>query len=88
MKEQNGRGFLSGMLLGVVLSLLTSLIGVYLLIVLDVVSVSLVDTPGFQAVSEWTRRNLGLSVLPLPMPWLDKVKAIPICWPCSLRTWQ
>ena len=64
MKEQNGRGFLSGMLLGVVLSLLTSLIGVYLLIVLDVVSVSLVDTPGFQAVSEWTRRNLGLSVLP------------------------
>ena len=64
MKEHNGRGFLSGMLLGVVLSLLTGLFGVYLLIVLDFVSVSVVDTPGLQVVSEWTRRNLGLSVLP------------------------
>jgi len=64
VKEQNGRGFLSGMLLGVVLSLVTGLVGAYLLIMLDIVSVSVVDTPGLQAVSEWTRRNLGLSVLP------------------------
>jgi hypothetical protein len=64
MKEQNGRGFLSGMLLGVVISLVTGLVCVYLLIVLEVVSVSVVDTPGFQTLSEWTRRNLGLSVLP------------------------
>lgn len=64
MKARNSRGFLSGMLLGVALSLLTGLIGVYLLIVLDIISVSVVDTPGLQAVSEWTRRNLGLSVLP------------------------
>ena len=64
MQERNGRGFLSGMLLGVVVSLLTGLIGVYLLIVLDIVSVSVVDTPGVQALGEWTRRNLGLSVLP------------------------
>ena len=64
MKGHNGRGFLSGMLLGVVVSLLTGLIGVYLLIALDIVSVSVVDTPGLQALSEWTRRNLGLSVLP------------------------
>ena len=64
MKVRKSRGFLSGMLLGVMLSLLTSLIGVYLLMVLDIVSVSVVDTPGIQAVSEWTRRNLGLSVLP------------------------
>ena len=64
MKGHNGRGFLSGMLLGVVVSLLTGLIGVYLLIVLDIVSVSVVGTPGLQALSEWTRRNLGLSVLP------------------------
>jgi len=64
MKVRKSRGFLSGMLLGVMLSLLTSLIGVYLLIVLDIISVSMVDTPGLQAVSEWTRRNLGLSVLP------------------------
>ena len=67
MQERNGRGFLSGMLLGVVLSLVTGLIGVYLLIVLDIVSVSVVDTPGVQALSEWTRRNLGLSVLPVAM---------------------
>ena len=64
MKVRNSRGFLSGMLLGVVLSLLTGLIGVYLLIVLDIISVSMIDTPGLQVVSEWTRRNLGLSVLP------------------------
>jgi len=64
MKGHNGRGFLSGMLLGVVVSLLTGLIGVYLLIALDIISVSVVDTPGLQALSEWTRRNLGLSVLP------------------------
>jgi hypothetical protein len=64
MTKQNGRSFFSGMLLGVVLSLVTGLVGVYLLIALDIVSVSLVDTPGLQAVSEWTRRNLGLSVLP------------------------
>lgn len=64
MKVRNSRGFLSGMLLGVVLSLLTGLIGVYLLMVLDIISVSMIDTPGLQAVSEWTRRNLGLSVLP------------------------
>ena len=64
MKARNSRGFLSGMLLGVALSLLTGLIGVYLLIVLDIISVSVVETPGLQAVNEWTRRNLGLSVLP------------------------
>jgi len=64
MKVRNSRGFLSGLLLGVVLSLLAGLIGVYLLIVLDIISVSVADTPGLQAVSEWTRRNLGLSVLP------------------------
>jgi hypothetical protein len=64
MKAWNSRGFLSGMLLGVVLSLLTGLISVYLLIVLDIISVSVIETPGLQAASEWTRRNLGLSVLP------------------------
>ena len=64
MTKQSGGSFLSGMLLGVALSLVIGLIGVYLLIVLDIVSVSVVATPGFQALSEWTRRNLGLSVLP------------------------
>ena len=64
MKAFNSRGFISGLLLGVVLSLLVGLIAVYLLMVLGIISVSVVDTPGLQAVSEWTRRNLGLSVLP------------------------
>ena len=64
MKGRNGRGFLSGLLLGMLLSLVTGLVLVYLLIVLDVVSVAVVDTPGLQAVSDWTQRNLGLSVLP------------------------
>ncbi|MGB5406859.1 MAG: hypothetical protein WBN43_08715 [Thiogranum sp.] len=64
MKQLIGRGFLSGMLLGVIVSLLTGMIGVYLLIVLDIVSVSVVDTPGVHALGEWIRRNLGLSVLP------------------------
>ncbi|MGD2074443.1 MAG: hypothetical protein PVI91_07615 [Gammaproteobacteria bacterium] len=64
MQAQNRHGFVSGMLLGVVISLVVGLIGVYLLVVLDVVSVSVVDRPGFQALSDWMRRNLGLSVLP------------------------
>jgi hypothetical protein len=64
MANQNARSFLSGMLLGVVLSLVTGLVGTYVLVALNIVSVSVVDTPGLQAVSDWTQRNLGLSVLP------------------------
>lgn len=64
MPERNSRGFLSGMLLGMLVSLLTGLVSVYLLIVLEFISVSVLDTPAVQVLSEWTRRNLGLSVLP------------------------
>ena len=64
MQERNSRGFLSGMLLGMLASLLTGLVIVYLLIVLEFISVSVLDTPAVQVLSEWTRRNLGLSVLP------------------------
>ena len=64
MPERNSRGFLSGMLLGMLVSLLTGLVIVYLLIVLEFISVSVLDTPAVQVLSEWTRRNLGLSVLP------------------------
>jgi len=64
MADGNGRSFLSGMLFGVVVSLVTGLVGMYLLVALDIMSVSLLGTPGLQVVSEWTRRNLGLSVLP------------------------
>ena len=64
MPERNSRGFLSGMLLGMLVSLLTGLVILYLLIVLEFISVSVLDTPAVQVLSEWTRRNLGLSVLP------------------------
>jgi hypothetical protein len=64
MQAHRDRGFLSGMLLGIVLSLGTGLVAGYLLVTLDVVTVRLVDTPVIQAAVEWTRRNLGLSVLP------------------------
>lgn len=64
MKAQSTRGFLSGLFLGAALSLVTGLLGLYVLMALDIVSVSVVDTPWLQHVSNWTRRNLGLSVLP------------------------
>jgi hypothetical protein len=64
MQERNSGGFLSGMLLGMLVSLLTGLVIVYLLIVLEFISVSVLDTPAVQELIEWTRRNLGLSVLP------------------------
>ena len=64
MKVWSSRGFLSGVMLGVTLSLLTGVFGLYLLIALDVIAVSVIETPGLQAASEWARRNLGLSVLP------------------------
>ncbi len=64
MEERDSRDFMSGMLLGVLLSLVTGLIGGYLLIALDVISIAVIETPGIRTVSEWTRRNLGLSVLP------------------------
>lgn len=64
MAEPGGRGFWSGMFLGTVLSLLAGLVGIYLLTALNIVSVSVLDTPGLQALGEWMRRNLGLSVLP------------------------
>ena len=61
---RNGRGFMFGMILGVVLSLMTGAVALYLLTVLDIVTVSIIETPELQAASEWLRRNLGLSVLP------------------------
>ncbi len=64
MLTHNGRGFLSGMFLGLVLSLTTGAIALYLLMVLDIVAISIIETPGLQAAGEWMQRNLGLSVLP------------------------
>jgi hypothetical protein len=64
MLTHNGHGFLSGMFLGLVLSLTTGAIALYLLMVLDIVSISIIETPGLQAAGEWMQSNLGLSVLP------------------------
>jgi hypothetical protein len=64
MQAHRHHGFLSGLFLGAALSLGTGLVAGYLLVTLDVVSIGLVETPGIQAALAWTRRNLGLSVLP------------------------
>jgi hypothetical protein len=64
MQRQKDRGFFNGVLLGMTLSFLAGLVAVYLLSVLGVISVSVLEVPRVQLVFEWSRRNLGLSVLP------------------------
>ena len=64
MKRLKDRGFFNGMLLGMTLSFITGLVVVYLLTVLEIISVSVLDVPQVQVLFEWSRRNLGLSVLP------------------------
>jgi hypothetical protein len=64
MKKQGKRGFFEGMLLGAALSLVAGLLALYLLTILDLVSVSILETPRIQVLAEWIRRNLGLSVIP------------------------
>lgn len=64
MSIHNGRSFLSGMLLGLMLSLTTGAIALYLLMVMDIVAISIIETAGLQAAGEWMQSNLGLSVLP------------------------
>lgn len=59
-----GRGFFSGVLLGMVLSFIAGLVVVYLLTVLGILSVSVLEVPRIQVLLEWSRRNLGLSILP------------------------
>ena len=64
MKRLKDRGFFNGMLLGMTLSFITGLLVVYLLTVLEIISVSILEVPQVQMLFEWSRRNLGLSVLP------------------------
>jgi len=64
MKRLKDRGFFNGMLLGMTLSFITGLVMVYLLTVLEIISVSILEVPQVQMLFEWSRRNLGLSVLP------------------------
>ena len=56
--------FLSGLLLGTVLSLLSGLAALYLLDSLGVLSISLLQVPRIGECTAWLRRNLGLSVVP------------------------
>jgi len=64
MKRLKDRGFFNGMLLGMTLSFITGLVVLYLLTVLEVISVSVLEVPQVQVLFDWSRRNLGLSVLP------------------------
>jgi hypothetical protein len=64
MSTYNTRGFLSGMLLGLVLSLTTGAVALFLLMVLDIVAISVIETPSLQLAGKWMQSNLGLSVLP------------------------
>jgi hypothetical protein len=64
MKQLKERGFFNGLLLGMTLSFITGLVALYLLTVLGIISVSILDVPQVQVLFEWSRRNLGLSILP------------------------
>ncbi|MGB5259834.1 MAG: hypothetical protein WBO34_04850 [Gammaproteobacteria bacterium] len=64
MSTHNVRGFLSGMFLGLVLSLTTGAFALFLLMMLDIVAISIIETPSLQTAGEWLQSNLGLSVLP------------------------
>jgi hypothetical protein len=64
MQQLKERGFFNGLWLGMLLSFLTGLVAVYLLTVLEVISIAVLDVPGIQVLFEWSRRNLGLSIMP------------------------
>jgi hypothetical protein len=64
MQQLKERGFFNGLWLGMLLSFLTGLVAVYLLTVLEVISVAILEVPRVQLLFEWSRRNLGLSIVP------------------------
>jgi hypothetical protein len=64
MKHSADSGFFNGLLLGMLLSLMAGAVMLYLLSVLDIISVSLVEIPQLQGLLEWCQRNLGLSIIP------------------------
>jgi len=64
MKQLKSRGFFNGLLLGMTLSFIAGLVVVYLLTVLGIISVAVLEVPRVQMLMEWSRRNLGLSILP------------------------
>lgn len=64
MLQLQQRGFFNGLLLGMTLSFITGLVGMYLLTMLGVMSVSILDVPQIQLLLEWLQQNLGLSIVP------------------------
>jgi hypothetical protein len=64
MKQLKSRGFFNGLLLGMVFSFIAGLVVVYLMTVLEIISVAVLEVPRVQLLFEWSRRNLGLSILP------------------------
>ena len=64
MMRLKDRGFFNGLLLGMTLSFIAGLLVVYLLTVLGIISVAVLEVPQIQVLFEWSRRNLGLSILP------------------------
>jgi hypothetical protein len=64
MMQLKERGFFNGVLLGMTLSFIAGLLVVYLLTVLGIISVAVLEVPRVQLLIEWSRRNLGLSILP------------------------
>lgn len=64
MKHSADSGFFNGLVLGMLLSLTAGAVTLYLLSVLDIISVSLLEIPQLQRLLEWCQRNLGLSIIP------------------------
>jgi hypothetical protein len=64
MRQHRERGFFNGMLLGMTLSCIAGLLVVYLLTVFGIIAVEILEVPRVQQLLEWSRRNLGLSILP------------------------
>ena len=64
MQHPADNGFLNGLMMGMLLSLLAGAVTLYLLTVLDIISVSVLEIPQLQRLLEWCQRNLGLSIIP------------------------
>lgn len=63
MEQCKARGFLNGLLLGMAFSFTAGLVA-YVLTAGGITSVTVPGAFGFEVLFEWSRRNLGLSVLP------------------------
>jgi hypothetical protein len=64
MKLRNARVFFNGLALGMTLSFMVGMAVVYLLTVLEIISVSMHQLPRLQLLIDWSSRNLGLSIWP------------------------